>query len=507
MSSERIESASSAPGMARATHRTPVQIAAELGLLAEGRDARLTPDMLDELARRACAFDWVHLGRTDLEIGQLLSVIESDARLLPPRSGHMGNWEDIAHGRAGAMDFNRAIAGRGLGYALIYCFNQTEDAALQSGDWVYLPGSLVDQSRRTELSLFTWDGARFARRTREQPLFTPFVLSDVEGELVPITRIHWSRMRRFEAFRFRLEAAVIHEHESLVRAILHTLLEEAATQKNARRAFQDLLSHQVSLDGRMWRDSIERHGAGYQMGEARYASTAELVDATLLPFLAATDPEAFFTRIAELPRCMPIMSNLLVGMLSGMLGTHYPGCAIDRATMTQPFNPHVHWGARDMAGYPPRRKGYFAEKSTIRSARQICQTIVDRFESVDPLFMVLLPAAIFMLCPTSAHPRDAERMAELIASVRRATSEPTGRPEQVMERTDQVVRQWLAGARDTLSDYFLERFHARRGVLHAGALPADSAPVEPEGFRALTLRQACMMVGALVGASGAEPAS
>jgi hypothetical protein len=500
-------SASSGLDMARATRRTPVQTAAELGLLAEGRHARLTPDRLDELARRTCAFDWVHMGQTDLEIGRLLSIIESDARLLPPRSGHMGNWDDIAHGRAGAMDFNRAIAGRGLGYALIYCFNQTEDATLQSGDWVYLPGSLLDQSRRTALPLFTWDGARFVQRTREQPLFTPFVLSEVEGRLVPITRIHWRRMQRFDAFRFRLEAAVILEHEPLVRAILHTLLEEAATQRNARRAFQDLLSHQVSLDGRMGRDTVERHGVGYRMGDACYASTAELVDATLLPFLAAADPEVFFARIAELPRCMPIMSNLLVGMLSGMLGTHYPGCAIDRATMTRPFNPHVHWGARDMAGYPPRRKGYFAEKSTIRSARQICQTIVDRFESVDPLLVILLPAAIFMLCPTSAHPRDAEQVAELIASVRRATGEPDDRPERMMERTDQMVRKWLADARDTLSDYFLERFHTRRGVLHAGALPADSEPVEPEGFRALTLRQACMMVGALVGASSAEPAS
>jgi hypothetical protein len=488
-------------------NRTPVQFAAELGLLGDEPNAKLPPARLEELGRRTCAFDWVHLGQTDLSIGKLLSLIESDTRLLPPRSGHLGNWEDIAHGRAGAMDFNRAIAGRGLGYALIYCFNQTEDAALQGGDWVYLPGSLVDQGRRTELSLFTWDGTRFVRRTRELPLFTPFVLSEVEGQLVPITRIHWNRMQRFRAFQFRLEAAVIREHEPLVRAILHTLLEEAAVQKNARRAFQDLLSHQVALDGRMWRTSIERQGAGYRIGEVSYASTAELVDATMLPFLAATEPDAFFARISELPRCMPIMSNLLVAMLSGMLGTHYPGCTSDRATMTQPFNPHFHWGARDMAGYPPRRKGYFAEKSTIRSARQICQAIIDRFAEVDPLFFILMPSAVFMVCPTSAHPRDGVLVAELIASVRHATDELAGRPEQMADMIGQVVREWLSAARGALSGYFLDRFHARRGVLHTGELPRDSEPVEPEGFRALTLRQACMMVGALVETLGAEAPS
>src|SRR5690606_20453296 len=184
-------------------------------------------------------------------------------------------------------------------------------------------------------------------------------------------------------------------------AVLHTLLEEASTHKNPRRSFQDLLSHQVALDGRMWRDGIERHGAGYRMGEVHYATTAELVDAAMLPFLAASEPDAFFARIAELPRCMPVMSNTLVGMLSGMLGTHYPDGPIDRATMTRPFNPHFHWGARDMAGYPPRRRGYFSEKSTIKSARQICQSIIDRFDELDPLLVILMPAAIFMLCPTT----------------------------------------------------------------------------------------------------------
>ena len=52
----------------------------------------------------------------------------------------MGNWEEIVQGRARVMDFNKAICASGLGYPLIYCFNQTEDEALLAGDWAYLPG-------------------------------------------------------------------------------------------------------------------------------------------------------------------------------------------------------------------------------------------------------------------------------------------------------------------------------------------------------------------------------
>jgi hypothetical protein len=485
---------------------TPVRRIAELGLL-DGDDTRgeqLTAAQVEEFRLRQRPFDRLHLGTTDVPVGRLLALLESDPVLRPPRTGHLGNWEEIVQGRAGAMDFNKAICARGLGYPLIYCFNQTEDDALLAGDWVYLPGSLVEHGRRTELPLFTWDGARCIRRTREVPLFTPFVLTEVDGGLVPIVEVHWSRMRRFQEFDFRLEAAAIREHEPLVRAILHVLLEEAAVQENPRRSFQDLLSHQVALDGRIWRCELQREAGSYRMGGASYATTDELVEAAMLPFLAATEPERFFAQLPDLPRHLPVMSNVLASMLSALLSTHYPGCRIERATMTQPFNPHFHWGARDMAGYPPRRKGYFAERSTAKSGRKICQVIVDRFASVDPILFVLMPAAIFMLCPADAYPRDSDLVSELIHSVRQATEGLADRPESMMAAVDSAVQRWLERATHALSGYFLNRFGARRGVLNAGELPTYSDPVEPEGFRELTLRQACMIVGALAEAVAAD---
>ena len=240
---------------------------------------------------------------------------------------------------------------------------------------------------------------------------------------------------------------MIREHEPLIRAILSVLLEEAASLDNSRRSFQCLLSHQASLDGRIARCDRQREACGYRMGDVFYASTDELVDAAMLPFLAATEPERFFAQVPDLPRQLPVMSCLLVSMLSAFLSTHYPGGQIDRPTMTQPFNPHFHWGARDMAGYPPRRKGYFAERSTAKSCRKICETIVDRFAEIDPVLFVLLPVSIFMLCPWDAYPADRELVSGLIQDVRQATDGLAGQPEPMLAAVDGVVQSWLAASR------------------------------------------------------------
>jgi hypothetical protein len=152
-----------------------------------------------------------------------------------------------------------------------------------------------------------------------------------------------------------------------------------------------------------------------------------------------------------------------------------------------------------MAGFPPRQKGYFASRSKARSFRIICETLLAHFPAFDPICIALLPAAIFMLCPASAHPRDAALLAELFRQVREASAHLDTRPDGPLQQTvEGVTRRWLARHAEALSPYFANRFHPRRGVLHTDGPPAASEPHEPDGFRALTLRQACMIVGALV---------
>lgn len=397
------------------------------------------------------------------------------------------------------MDFNRTICAGGLGYPLVYAFNQTE-ADGRRGDWVYLPGSLARRGEREELPLMTWDGAGFALRTREHPLFVPFVATVVDGAWSPLSRVHTERMRQLPGMGFRVEADTIYQRSDDVRAMLAILLERATESANPRRAFSELIGHAARLDGRITRASIQRDGAGYWLNDQRFDSTAALVGAALAPFAAVADPDRFFAELGGCPEQLPVMSGLLVGLLSALFGTHYPGVGNPDGALTSPFNPHFHWGARDMAGFPPRRRGYFAEKSTRRCLRRLCDILSDE-HSIDPLLFVLMPAAIYLLCPADAHPRDAELLAGLFERVSNETSGfADATDDRAMSAVDSVVRSWLVTARPHLSRYLLHRFNARRGVIHDTAVPCSSSAVEPDGFAEATLRQACMIVGALVDA-------
>jgi hypothetical protein len=473
----------------------PVELVERLVAWSDGANGGLDASRLPHFRSRALAFDHLHLGHTDVRIGALLDVIENTPHLLPPRTGHLGNWGEIVAGRAGAMDFNSAICAQGYGYPLIYAFNQTEDAGLTAGDWAYLPGSLVEDGQRTALPLYTWNGTEFEERDRDRPRFVPFTLTEVAGRRRSLAELHWARMQQYPDFDFRLEAAAVNDAAELVRRILLHLVEAAAAAPNQRRAFQDLFSHQVRRDAGVSRVEVERSGEGYVMGAIRYRSTEALVEAAMVPFAAVTRPAEVLARMPALPDGFPLVSNLLSGVLSAILCTHYPGARIVRERMTQPFNPHVHWGARAMAGYPPVRRGYFTERSTLKSYRRICTMLVDAFDEIDPLVVVLAPAAVFSLCPRDQSPQDAARVSELIERV--ITGTPALLGDDLQAAVDAHVADWLATARREVSAAFMRRFAPRQGVLSGSTLNSRTAPLEPAGFRDLTFRQACAIVGAL----------
>jgi hypothetical protein len=484
-------------GLSRAAG-SPLALLESLDLIGHGHPGeKISWARVEEFAARRCAFDWLHLGQTDLAIGRLLDAVAAHPHLLPPRSGHMGNWEAIATGRAGPMDFNRSAATNGRGYPLVYAFNQTEDASLTQGDCVYLPGSLIEQGRRIELPLHTWDGKAFMLRDRSDALFTPFVRSHDGGELEALTRIHARRMAGLTEFRFGLEPDMLMRDEKTLRAVLATLTEDAAAQPNARIALQELFGRQAGLDGIVTRQDMFRNDGIYSMNGTDYGSVEETVDAAILPLLAVTAPERFDAMIASLPRQLPVVATPLIQMLCGLFSTHYPDSQLDRASMTQPFNPHFHWGARDMAGYPPVHNGYFARSSRAKSAAKICGAVLRNFGQIDPLLFILMPVTIFMLCPTTAHEGDHALVAKLIEGVRKQSAQASSLA-QAMELVQAVVQAWLAEVEGRISPYFITRFERRSGVLHKAVPPAYSEPVEPAGFRDMSLRQACMTVGALM---------
>ncbi|MFR0352438.1 DUF6025 family protein [Streptomyces sediminimaris] len=443
----------------------------------------------DALAAGEKAFAPVHVGTRDLPIGVLLELLGRHEDLVPPRTGHLGNWEDIALGRSGPMDFNTAVCGAGHGYPLIYGFTRTE-ADTDGGDEAYQPGSLIEQGKRDILALHTWDGRRFVRRDRSRPLFCPLTRADVDGELVPLVDLHWRRMLKIPGYRFRQWATVLVDRAPLVTDMLTLLVEQSDATARQGTRLPELISHAVRLDGEVSRCTVVRDGTGYLLDGHRYPSARALAEAALVLVRSLAEPAAFFEQLPALPPVLPVMSLQLTNVLFGLLGTHRP----DRpaGTPESPFVTHLHWGARAMAGCPPRRSGYLTRRSTVRSLRAITAPLVRGFDEAAPVAFVLLPAQVFMLCPPSTSPADGELLTGLFRAVLAAA--PDGAHD--------VALDWLREHRDRLSPYLRGRFANGAGVPADGTSRDPAVPVEPEGFRELTFRQACMVVGAFEEALG-----
>jgi len=445
----------------------------ELGLAEAG----------DGLTSRKRTFSPVHLGLHDVRIGDLLDAVRKRDGLLPPRTGHLGNWTDIAHGRAGAMDFNTAICGAGHGYPLVYGMNRTE-AETEGGDEVYQPGAIIEAGERKPLTLYTWDGHAFVERDRGKPLFCPVVQTEVDGELTALIDVQWRRLADIPGYRFKNWAHSLVDNEPLLLDMLTTLITEAGKGKYPDRTLIELISHAATLDGGIERCDLRHDGTGYLLDNYRYGSARELAEAVLLPLKALTDPQWFFARIADIPTVLPVPSLLLTNVLFAVFGDHRP----DETGVPDegPFITHLHWGARAMAGCPPRRNGYFGRRSRVRPMKDIVAPLVEHFPEVSPICFVLLPAQVFMLCPPSTEPQDLAVMGGLVKSV--LAAEPDAAYDTALAE--------LGSRGDELSAYLRGRFAANSGVPRGGEVREPAVPTEPEGFRDLTFKQASAVVAA-----------
>jgi hypothetical protein len=449
-------------------------------------------DLVDSIGLKAVmaqerSYECVHIGCHDVQLSKLLPGLAMETSVKPPRTGHIGNWNDILAGLAGPLDFNHSICHGSYGYPLIYCFTQTEAKinGQRQGDLVYCPGSVIENGKKRHLPLFTFDSCDFVARDRDTSWFCPFVMTEKDGTRVPLIEFHTRRLTELTGVMPRLEAQCIIENSEIVKMLLTVLLEAAAHRDNSRRAFQDIFSHTVTIGGRMERANIHKDGHGYWLEDQHYGTTKALVDAAIIPFLAVTDPTNTLTNIKSFPKRLPLMSHLLVSIVTAILGTHDP----DKTMSKLPFNAHLHWGARDMAGYPPVRHGYLVQRSTIRSMRILCDTIRANFHAISPLVILLLPASMFMLCPLRAFPKDSECISILFKYVGKNHG-----PDSIRD----IVRKWLKTHREQLSDYFLARFKPHSGVPNETVRPQFGGTVEPYGFLELTTRQACTIVGAMM---------
>lgn len=462
------------------------------------KEKLISTEQLNVMKSKKVAFDWINLGETNLKIGKLLDFILQNEYLLPPRTGHLGNWERIIKGQASMMDFNNIITKKKYGSPLIYPFTLTENEDLTGGDNVYLPGSVFINDKRIKLDIYTWNRLTkdFTKRERVHSYFTPFVQTKINGELVPLVDVHFKKLKDEYSIDFELESSLIFHNESKVRKIIHFLLQyvESNTSNNI---LPYLFSHEVYLDGTMTRTKVQYDGENYILGDIIYKNSEELINACMMPFYAVENSVNFFAEIENHPNCFPLISNTLMGIISAQLNSHI--ASVNRNKFSnKDINFHFHWGARDMGGYPPLKKGYFSSKSHRKGYKRVLEILVNSEKGISPTYFVIIPAVIFSLCPSSHYPKDIVMLKDLFKEILSInTLEPLS-DEEMMKCINNKVDSWLVRNQKEISAYFLNKFNFKSGILHDNYITSDSSTIEePDNFRELTFKQACMIVGSL----------
>lgn len=148
-----------------------------------------------------------------------------------------------------------------------------------------------------------------------------------------------------------------------------------------------------------------------------------------------------------------------------------------------------------MAGFPPRKRGYFEGSEYPRRIRPFAER-ASASRLVPPLLFLVSPAVIFALLPRKSSSRDAELVGDLCRTVQ-AMAAGISNPHRSAERIQQVASEWYEEHGTQLSAFYREQFNGRRSLAEHGRPPEDpTVAVIPE-FMDLTCRQASLIVGAV----------
>ena len=449
---------------------------------------------INEFQSRKLAFDWLHAGTLSLTINDLSQLI-AKLSILPTRTGHLGNWQEIAEGRGSALEHNGIVCGiKKLAYPLIIDINQTENESMDSGDVVYLPGSVISNGQREKLIINTWNGNHFKRRNRDVSYFSPFTLAEIEGELIPITSIHRKHILRYPNAKY--VSSLFIENKDFIKNILVEILNYVIYNKDCKLKLNDVFDRTVSLDGLLARNEIRFLNGGFKIGNSFYSNMNQLIDAVFLPFYAAHNPKDFFNHIKEMPSEMPFLSLGIMSTFPCLLNTCFNNLNFQPKENKPPFLPYFEWGAFDSAGYPPKSKGYFREKAT--AIREIYKIIVQAFPNIIPAMFILLPSAIFNLLPCDAYENDIEIVDELIKTALEQTHAiKSSASDILMKNIESITYNWFIENKNFLSPYYINKFKKARSIYQQKDCPEKSNPVYLKKFDELTLQKACMVMGTL----------
>jgi hypothetical protein len=438
-------------------------------------------------------FKWAHLASTHTKL-RCIRDLAADGHLLPPRTGHIGNWTEIGAGRSGPMDFNAAICRRRqFGYPLLNDLTTTETLDGGLGDSVYLPGSMVDRGKRRLLPLYSWTGDDWEIQDRSESYYVPVVQVGTPMGLIPLTRFHRDRDQRECGIELSYYSDLIRIHEDDIVKLLVKTIESELDDGSKEELLRAVLHNCMSSDGRIRKLELQLSPhSGIHVNGCHYRSVEAVIRATLTTVLVASECQSFENLVAGFRPFTPLFSGPLHTVLYALLDTHHPAGRrpLEHGNKTV---VHVHWAATQMAGYPPLVKGYFA--SNIRHYRRLSTRLAAHMNSTRTVIYIVAPASVFTLCPSSMFPDDTLRLATLFLEIAGRCSDTSLTSTEMQPVVSGIAKSWWSRNSKSISNYYKSNFGARRTVAIDSVPSEGGQPVILEEFLELTFMQLSALVG------------
>lgn len=443
-----------------------------------------------ESGRRS--FSWLNLSVSDISVRRLVDAVREHVGRVP-RSGHLGNWGDPESAHSGSLDYNFVLCGQlAVGSPLIFDLNQTEQADLDGGDTIYLPGSDVAGGRRTPLDLYAFDGKTFSTASAAVPRFVPYVQTrDADGALIPLTAFHRRRLARLDRWQPEYQSSALLSDKDKARQILEVMVSRILRSDRAARLWETLSDRTVRKDGLVQRRRSFADKGWIQIGEERYTSASSVAERLLQPLEMASGID-LQNRLESAPSELPLLSNHAT---YGLLVL----CRPDAGLFTgQPSSiaVHVQWGAIGLAGVPPVQKSYFEDNR--KRVRSLFDLLGEESKFGSRGLFIVLPGPPFTLFPRADMPSDAAIVNDLASAVRSAFQRHKTSAADLLASSASLISRIVGDpARPRLSEYFSMRFRRFRSQLHGqGALPVAGVTL-CDGVQELSLTEASLLTGVL----------
>lgn len=440
-------------------------------------------------------FEWANLATSNSLIGSTLATLQQTEIVNACRTCHMGGMhETIQRGGGRDLAMNLIVAQHQLGYPLIFDFNDV------NVDGLYRPDLAHSNGHEQPAEILAWNGSEFAATQPGQVVKTPFAMTRVDGNLIPLSRFHRDNLgeRAYDGkIKYLSDRLMANEHD--LRTILTGLLDSACSVARsssedglgeARKMLKNITDRTVKIDGKTIDSSIGITMFGNLVFGGKERSVEEAIELILTPIKIASNPD-LLRGAKSLEKEYPLLSKEMFAALMAVFNMDFVHDGID--TAVGPVNPHIHLGAGQMAGAPPFEPGYFDESQADVGALISNMRAAELRKRIPPVYYVLIPMLPLTLMPSEAHPGDIAAVEELIARIHDVSDSLKGKGDREIVAVAQTTKDWLNEYGEKLAPYFAARFIKRV----TDGVPDSPQMIIPRGFGDLSWRQASITVGAL----------